>query len=97
MIIFYDIIIYMQIYFISIVLLILIYKYILVILIFLEIIVLNISVLIFILFRIIKIEFYLIYYLVFRVCERVLGVTLLVLVVRFCGNEYYSSFNLSKF
>lgn len=81
----------------SIVLLILIYKYILVILLFLEIIVVNISVLIFILFRMIRIEFYLIYYLIFRVCERVLGITLLVLVVRFRGNEYYGSFNLRKF
>lgn len=73
------------------------YKYILIMLIYLEIIVLNISVLIFMLFRIIKIEFYIIYYLVFRVCESVLGITLLVLVVRFRGSEFYRSFNLRKF
>lgn len=97
MIIFYDVIIYIQIFFISMVLLILMYKYMLVILLFLEIIVVNISVLIFVLFRIVKMEFYLIYYLIFRVCERVLGITLLVLVARFRGNEYYSSFNLRKF
>nr|AWN56228.1 NADH dehydrogenase subunit 4L [Dorymyrmex brunneus] len=88
---------YVQIFFMSMVLLMLMYKYMLVMLLFLEIMVVNISVLIFILFSMIKMEFYLIYYLIFSVCESVLGMTLLVLVARFSGNEYYSSFNLSKF
>lgn len=84
-------------FFLTKVLLILTYKYILVVLIILEIMIINVSMIMFNLFRILNIEFYLIYYLVFRVCERVLGVTLLVIVVRFIGNEYYYSFNISKF
>lgn len=81
----------------TLVLLILIYKYILIILICLEIMIINVSVLIFLLFGLYKIEFYIVYYLVFSVCERVIGITLLVLVVRFRGNEYYNSINISKF
>jgi len=45
----------------------------------------------------IKIELFLIYYLVFRVCEGVLGLRLLVLVVRFYGNELYYIINIRKF
>lgn len=59
--------------------------------------IINVSVLIFLLFGLYKIEFYIVYYLVFSVCERVIGITLLVLVVRFRGNEYYNSINISKF
>lgn len=59
--------------------------------------IINVSVLIFLLFGLYKIEFYIVYYLVFSVCERVMGITLLVLVVRFGGNEYYNSINMSKF
>jgi len=51
----------------------------------------------FLVFRIIGIEIYLIYYLVFRVCEGVLGLGLLVLIVRFYGNELYYLINISKF
>jgi len=43
------------------------------------------------------IEFYLIYYLIFSVCERVLGLALLVLIVRFSGNDLYYIFNFRKF
>jgi len=77
--------------------LIFIYKYILILLILLELVVLNISLIIFIIFRLIKLELYLIYYLVFRVCEGVLGLGLLVLVVRFYGNEFYYLINIRKF
>lgn len=61
-----------------------------------EIVILNISIIIFLILRILKIEFYLIFYLVFRVCERVLGITLLVLIVRYSGNDMYYSYNISK-
>jgi hypothetical protein len=40
-----------------------------------------------------------IYYLVFRVCERVIGliILILVLVIRYYGDDYYNLFMLSKF
>jgi len=81
----------------SLLLVIITYKYILVVLIVLELLVLNIVVIIFFIFRFYNMRFLIVYYLVFRVCERVLGITLLVIVVRFSGNELYYSFNLSKF
>lgn len=69
----------------------------LVLLILIELVVMNISLVIFIILRIIKIEFYLIYYLVFRVCERSLGLGLLVIIVRYYGRDLYYIFNISKF
>lgn len=69
----------------------------LVLLILVELMVINISLLIFLVFRIINIEFYLIYYLVFSVCEGVLGLSLLVIIVRFCGRDLYYMFNIRKF
>lgn len=62
-----------------------------------ELIILNISIILFMIFRIVNIEFYLIYYLVFRVCERVLGLRLLVIIIRYVGNDLYYLFNLRKF
>lgn len=59
--------------------------------------VLVISVIIFIIMGLINLEVYMIYYLVFRVCERVLGLIILVLIIRFYGNEFYYSINLFKF
>lgn len=38
-----------------------------------------------------------IYYLVFRVCERVIGLVILVIIVRYHGEDYCSSFGLLKF
>jgi len=72
------------------------YKYILVILIIIEIIILNLSVILFYRFGMVNLEIYLIYFLVFMVCERVLGVTLLVIVVRFLGNDLFYSFVIRK-
>lgn len=69
----------------------------LILLVIIELIVVNISLVIFLLFSILGLEFYLIYYLVFRVCERVLGLRLLVIVVRFYGRELYYVYNISKF
>lgn len=84
-------------FFFSLILLIYGYKYILVLLVIIELIVVNISLIIFVLFSIMGLEFYLIYYLVFRVCERVLGLRLLVIVVRFYGSELYYVYNMRKF
>lgn len=87
----------MQIFLISIILLILIYKHILIILIIIELLVINISIIIYIIMVEVEIEFYLVYYLIFRVCERVLGLRLLVIIVRFRGNDLYYMFNFRKF
>lgn len=63
-----------------------------------EIIVVNIVFVIFLVGGgIIWIEFIVIYYLVFRVCERVLGLGLLAIVVRFFGGDLYYMFNMRKF
>lgn len=75
----------------------LVFKYILVILIVIELVIVRISVLLLIRGRIFNLKIYIIYYLIFRVCERVLGLIILVLVIRFYGNENYYLVNLFKF
>lgn len=60
-------------------------------------VIVRISVILFIRIRVINLEIYIIYYLIFRVCERVLGLIILVLVIRFYGNEFYYSLNLFKY
>jgi len=62
-----------------------------------ELLVINISIIIYIIIVEVGIEFYLIYYLIFSVCERVLGLGLLVIIVRFRGNDLYYIFNFRKF
>lgn len=62
-----------------------------------ELVVINISLILFLRMGWLYIEFYLIYYLVFSVCERVLGLGLLVLIVRFYGDSLYYIFNFRKF
>lgn len=42
-------------------------------------------------------DFYIVFYLVFRVCERVIGLIILVLIIRYYGDELYYSINLIKF
>lgn len=73
------------------------YKFILVVLIVFEIIILNISIIIYLIYRIIRLELFIVYYLIFIVCERTLGLSLLVLIVRYHGNELYYLFNFRKF
>lgn len=94
---FFDLMVYTQIFLVSMILIIFLYKYILILLIVIELLVINLSLVIFLFFSIYNIEFYLIYYLVFRVCERVLGLRLLVIIVRFWGDEFYYLFNVRKF
>lgn len=77
--------------------LIFIYKFILVVLMIFEIIILNISIIIYLVYRIMNLDLFIIYYLVFIVCERTLGLSLLVLIVRYHGNELYYIFNIRKF
>jgi len=93
----YDIIIVRQIVILTLILLVFIYKYILILLMLIELVVVNIVFLIFLIYSKVRLEFYLIYYLVFRVCERVLGLRVLVIVVRYYGNELYFMFNIRKF
>jgi len=62
-----------------------------------ELLVINISIIIYIIIVEVGIEFYLIYYLIFSVCERVLGLGLLIIIVRFSGNDLYYIFNFRKF
>ena len=58
--------------------------------------VVNISI-VYIIIVEVRIEFYLVYYLIFSVCENVLGLELLVIIVRFKGNDLYYIFNFRKF
>lgn len=87
----------MQVFLISLVLIVFNYKYILRLLILIEILVINISLIIYFIFRFVNKEYYLFYYLVFRVCERVLGLRLLVIIIRFYGSELYYVINIRKF
>lgn len=69
----------------------------LVILIVIEFLILRIALMIYVIFRIVRIEVYIIYYIIFRVCERVLGLIILILVIRYHGEEMYYSMNLFKY
>lgn len=78
-------------------LLIFLYKYILILLLLIELLVLNISLMMYLIFGIVRLDFYMVYYLVFRVCEGVLGLSLIVMVVRYYGRDLYYMFNIRKF
>lgn len=73
------------------------YKYFLIILIILELVVLNLRGFLFYVVGFLNLEALFIYFLVFRVCERVVGLMILVLVIRFRGNDYYKFFSILKF
>lgn len=81
----------------SFILLIFLYKYILIILLLVELLVVNISLILYLILGMVKLDFFIIYYLVFRVCEGVLGLSLLVMIVRYYGKELYYIFNIRKF
>nr|DAC76840.1 TPA_asm: NADH dehydrogenase subunit 4L [Pseudomyrmex peperi] len=72
------------------------YKYMLVILLVIELIVFNLSLLLGVYLSVLDVEFYMIYYLVFSLCESVLGMTILIMIVRFYGSEMYSFVSLTK-
>lgn len=69
----------------------------LIVLLVIELIVFNLSLLLGVYLSVLDMEFYIIYYLVFRLCERVLGISILIIVVRFYGRDIYRSINLSSF
>lgn len=72
------------------------YKFILVVLLVIELIIFVISFIIVMLMIQLNLDFIILYYLIFSLCESVLGISILVLVVRFYGNEFYYFFNISK-
>nr|YP_010872871.1 NADH dehydrogenase subunit 4L [Pheidole smythiesii]WGV34068.1 NADH dehydrogenase subunit 4L [Pheidole smythiesii] len=94
---FYDVVMYTMILFSSFLLVIFLYKYMLILLLFLELSVLNIALMMYLIYGMMSLDFYMIYYLVFSVCEGVLGLSLLVMIVRYYGSELYYMFNISKF
>lgn len=73
------------------------YNYFLLLLIMMELVVINISVYIYFVYGIYVREVLFIYYLVFRVCESVMGLVVLVVIIRYHGDDYCSSFMLLKF
>jgi len=88
----------------SLLLLIIRYKYFLIILIIIELVIINISIIIYIILGgRVGLNVILIFYLVFRVCERVnvcervMGLIILVLIIRYYGDDYYRLFYLGKF
>nr|YP_010276199.1 NADH dehydrogenase subunit 4L [Aphaenogaster japonica]UHY39321.1 NADH dehydrogenase subunit 4L [Aphaenogaster japonica] len=93
----YDILIYMHVTLMSLFLLIFMYKYMLILLMLIEMVVVNITLLMFMYYSSFNLEFYMIYYLIFSVCESVLGMSLLVMIIRYYGNDLYFMFNISKF
>nr|DAC76853.1 TPA_asm: NADH dehydrogenase subunit 4L [Pseudomyrmex veneficus] len=92
---FYDYL-FMYMFIISLIVLGSFYKYMLIVLLMIELIVLNLSLLLGIYLSTLGMEFYMIYYLVFSLCESVLGMSILIMVVRFYGSDMYSSINLSS-
>nr|DAC76788.1 TPA_asm: NADH dehydrogenase subunit 4L [Pseudomyrmex flavicornis] len=72
------------------------YKYMLIVLLVIELVVFNLSLLLGIYLSALGMEFFMIYYLVFSLCESVLGMSILIMVVRFHGSDMYSSVNLSN-
>nr|AWN56334.1 NADH dehydrogenase subunit 4L [Pheidole flavens] len=86
-----------MIFLVSLMLLIFLYKYMLIMLLLLELLVLMLSLIMFLVLGMSMLDFYMIYYLVFSVCESVLGLSLMVMIVRYYGSEMYYMFNISKF
>lgn len=74
-----------------------VFDYFLLILIIMEIVVISISLYIYFLFGRSDMEILFVYYLVFSVCERVIGLSILVRVIRYYGEDYCRSLNLIKF
>lgn len=71
------------------------YKHLLIILLSLEFIVLRIFFFFLVILSYISYDLYiLIGFLVFSVCEGVLGLSILVLIIRTYGNDYFQRFNL---
>lgn len=93
----FDLRIYLFLRVFSLFLIIIYFDYFLLVLIIIEIVVISISLYIYFLFGGAGIEVLFIYYLVFRVCERVIGLSILVRVIRYYGEDYCGSLSLIKF
>uniref|UniRef100_A0AAU7E3A9 NADH-ubiquinone oxidoreductase chain 4L n=1 Tax=Unilepidotricha sp. 1 SJR-2024a TaxID=3158271 RepID=A0AAU7E3A9_9NEOP len=71
------------------------YKHLLIVLLSLEFIVLSIFFFFMVMFTFIEYDMYmLMIFLVFSVCEGVLGLSVLILMIRTYGNDYFQMFNL---
>lgn len=81
----------------SFLLMVIFYNYFLLLLIIMELVVINVSVYIYFNYGINMREVLFVYYLVFRVCERVVGLVILVVIIRYHGGDYCRSFRLVKF
>lgn len=92
-----EVSIFIQFSLISVILILVRYKYFLIILIIIELVVINLRVCLFYVLGFLNLEVVFIYFLVFRVCERVIGLIVLVLVIRYSGNDYYKFFRIVKF
>lgn len=80
----------------SLVLFLLIIKYFLVVLIVMELVILNLSMVIFWTLSGRRARVVFLYYLVFRVCERVMGLGVLVLIIRYYGRDFYKVIRVGK-
>jgi len=70
-------------------------KHLLIILISLEFIIVGLFLLIIVFFRVFNYEYYFrMLFLSVRVCERVLGLSIMVRLIRVYGNDYFQSFNI---
>lgn len=73
------------------------YKHLLLTLIRLEFIIINIVLNIYIIFFILNLRFYIIlFFICISVCERILGLSVLIFIVRLIGNDYIKILNLIK-
>lgn len=73
------------------------YKHILLTLIRLEFIIINLTLSIYIIINILNINFYFIsFFFRIMVCEAVIGLSVLVYLIRFCGNDYINLLNIIK-
>nr|YP_010282326.1 NADH dehydrogenase subunit 4L [Camponotus japonicus]UHM24989.1 NADH dehydrogenase subunit 4L [Camponotus japonicus] len=92
-----DLIVYVYLCMMVFVSLIFMYKFMLVVLMVFEVVILNLSMIMYLIYSTLNLDLFMVYYLVFMVCESTLGLSLLVLIVRYHGNELYYMFNISKF
>nr|YP_009735176.1 NADH dehydrogenase subunit 4L [Acropyga panamensis]QBG38672.1 NADH dehydrogenase subunit 4L [Acropyga panamensis] len=92
-----DFLIFSYLYLIILIMLIMAYKYMLVVLMVIEFLILNFFMIIYMIFNLMNLDLFAIYYLVYSVCESVLGLALLILIIRFHGNELYYFLHVNKF
>nr|QYF07827.1 NADH dehydrogenase subunit 4L [Brachyponera chinensis] len=92
-----DILMTMNLFMMSLLSFIFLFKYMLMILMAMELMIMSIFIFLVLMLNFKEIEILSIYYLIFSVCESVLGMIILILVIRFYGNELLYLMNLKKF